>query len=126
MRPTLARLAVVALVPVLALATACGDDGDKSGGAPPATPSSAATSPATSPAPSPVPKSGSGGERDASPSDLPTKSYNAFARCMRKQGVQVPDAGQSHTPPPEQNPAKAQRALKACAKLLSSATPSAG
>jgi hypothetical protein len=124
MRPTLARLAVTALVPVLALATACGDDGDKRGAAPPASPSVSGPAP-SSPPPSPVPRSGAG-DGTASPSNPPTKTYNAFARCMRRYGVQVPDAGQNHTPPPEQNPAKAQRALKACAKLLASATPRPG
>ncbi|MEW2359749.1 hypothetical protein [Spirillospora sp. NPDC029432] len=123
MRPMRARLAVAALVPVLALATACGDDGGGQGDeAPSAQPPVSATSSGTRAAPSPALKSG-GGDRSAPPTTRPTKVYNAFARCMRQHGVDVPDAGTGRTPPPEQDPVKAQRALKACAKLLASASP---
>ncbi|MFC5754320.1 hypothetical protein [Actinomadura rugatobispora] len=119
------RLALAALVPAIALTVVgCGGGGGEAGegSSPPVVSTPGSTGGRTPP--SPVPKSDSG--NGASPSNPPTKVYNAFAECMRKHGVYVPDAGQSQTGQPEQDAVKAQNALKACAKLLRSATPGAG
>ena len=112
-----------ALAAALALtATACGGGGDKAGGAP------SSASPAVSGAgstggetpPSPVPKKGADtGSARPVPTSVQISAYNAFAQCMRRHGIDVPDAGRSQTQQPEPDPTKAQNAMNACAKELS-------
>jgi hypothetical protein len=106
---TRGRLALLPLILVLPL-SACGGGDDETGGtapqttvpAPPSTPASAAPSPAPS-------ASGSAAPNSARPSAIRT-----LTDCLRRHGVKVPATAGPWTPPPGYDPAKAQKAFKAC------------
>ena len=104
------HLAVLLLVPALAL-SACGGDGD-----PEPTPSAQPT--AESPAATPSGDTGGGdsstggGATPGLPSAVPSKVVNAFVACMRKQGVKVPEDVTTWQPDPQDG--RTQKALMAC------------
>ncbi|TDB97458.1 hypothetical protein [Actinomadura sp. 7K534] len=104
------HLAVLLLVPALAL-SACGGDGG-----PEPTPSAQPT--AESPAATPSGDAGGGdsstggGATPGLPSAVPSKVVNAFVACMRKQGVKVPQDVTTWQPDPQDG--RTQKALMAC------------
>ncbi|MFS2294904.1 MAG: hypothetical protein FWJ90_19785 [Actinomadura sp.] len=109
------HLAVLLLVPALAL-TACGGDGGD--------PEPAASAQTALETPSAAPSGGSGADRGgapgsggtgatpALPSAVPSEVVNAFVACMRKQGVKVPGDVENWRPDPQDG--RTQKALMAC------------
>ncbi|WP_433331921.1 hypothetical protein [Spirillospora sp. CA-294931] len=110
-------LAAPALVLALSL-TACGGDDDKAS----PTPSAASSSPGLpvpTAQPSAQPKAAQNApQRPKDPAVAPKKVVTAFAKCMRKNGVNVPNDMKSWTPSAEESTPKTQKAVMACMHLL--------
>ena len=100
------RLTALALTLLLPL-TACGGNDEPIGPAPRSAPPPSTATPTTAPASPP------GSAAPAAPSAQPSV-ISTLTDCLRRQGIEVPPAGEKWTPPPGYDPAKAQKALTSC------------
>lgn len=135
------RPAALLLAATLALTAGCGGNGEGNGGLDPATsppasanspspgsasPGSAAPDGTATPSPpspdsrrsgSPAQGSPAPAPQAARPTTAPPKVVTAFAACMRRHGVNVPDNVRTWTPPPNSD-AETQLALLTCMQSL--------
>jgi len=117
--PARAHIAVLLLVPALAV-SACGGGGNStsSSKAPTAPSSTAPGAPGVTPGGTPNNTTG------PTATTAPPAVVNAFKDCMTKHGIKMPPPGQSFSPPPGYDPKKAQLAFAACMKSMApSASP---
>ncbi|MFV2212503.1 hypothetical protein ACFHW2_20055, partial [Actinomadura sp. LOL_016] len=65
---------------------------------------------------------GSGGANGSAPTGPPPEAVNAFAKCMRDKGVDIP-ADIRQWQPPATPSGDMQRAMAACMQVMASAMP---
>ncbi|MDL4775612.1 hypothetical protein [Actinomadura xylanilytica] len=121
------HLALLALVPALALTGCGGGDGDGDGGKAAPQPSTSAALSLVSPPPATTPSGGGAGagtgaaappqpSASGDPRQAPAVQFND---CVRRQGAGLPTPGQTRRPTPEEIK-KVQEALRTCVRTMSS------